>query len=111
MHHVHSLESEDQNRRLPNLTVGKREAIRLLYRVGLTWFERGFPTSETLSINTALHLNISLYMKSIFIYTKYIVIMFADPLSKFQSFWKFLFLACGLFSEAGPTDQTWIHIT
>ena len=78
-----------------------RSYIRLLHGVGLTWSVRDFPTYETLSINTALHLDITLYMKSTFIYTKYIVIMFADPLSKFRDFWKFLFLACGLFSGAG----------
>ena len=41
-----------------------------------------------------------IYEKYVHLY-KYIITLLADPFSKLRIFRKFLFLSCGLFSEAG----------
>jgi uncharacterized membrane protein len=58
---------------------------------------------ETPSIGTTLHLEISLYMKSTLIYTRYIVILFADPLSKFRIFESFYFWLADCFQKQAIT--------
>ena len=62
-----------------------------------------FPAYETLSIDTTLHLDICLYMKSTFLYIKYIVILLADFFRNFGFFGSSYFCLADYFRKQAIT--------